>query len=71
MEIQTNSASKSRTSALLNTPEAAAYLGVKPATLEIWRATRRYALKYIKVGGLVKYRQEDLDEFLASRTVSV
>ncbi len=48
--------------------EAAAYLGVKPTTLQIWRSTKRYPLAYIKVGRLVRYRLSDLDAFLAQRT---
>lgn len=48
---------------------AAAYLGIANATLAIWRCTNRYPLPYIKVGRRVRYRKEDLDAFLASRTV--
>jgi excisionase family DNA binding protein len=48
--------------------EAAAYLGVKPTTLQIWRSTNRYPLPYIKVGRLVRYRLSDLDAFLTQRT---
>lgn len=52
----------------LDTPAAAAYLGLRPATLEIWRSTGRYKLRYEKVGRLVRYRKSALDEFLARRT---
>lgn len=48
---------------------AAAYLGVTPRTLEVWRCTKRHAIPYIKVGRLVKYRQSDLDNWLAAQTV--
>lgn len=48
---------------------AAEYLGVKPATLAIWRCNKRYNLEYIKVGRLIRYRKSALDEFLARRTV--
>ena len=41
----------------LTTPEAAAYLGVKPTTLEVWRSTKRYPLPYIKIGTKVFYRK--------------
>ena len=54
---------------LLNNEEAAAYLGVSPGTLEVWRSTKRYEISYIKVGRLVKYRKEALDDFLATQTV--
>lgn len=56
---------------LLTEAEAADYLGVKPQTLCAWRCTKRYSLPYIKVGRLVRYRPEDLEAFLAERTVGV
>lgn len=56
---------------LLTTTEAAGYLSTKPHTLEIWRCTRRYALPYIKVGRNIRYRREDLDAFLRTRTEGV
>ena len=58
------------TSQLMTPVEAAEYLGVSANSLETWRCTNRYALKYVKVGGRVKYRQSDLDAFLAARTVT-
>ena len=54
---------------LLTRKEAAEYLGVKPHTLNVWASTKRYNLKYIKVGRMVRYRKEDLDDFLTERTV--
>lgn len=54
---------------LLNNEEAAAELGVTPRTLEVWRCTKRHSIPYIKVGRLVKYRQEALDAFLLAQTV--
>lgn len=48
---------------------AAAYLGVQAHTLAAWASTRRYPLRYVKVGRLVRYRKSDLDDFLAKRTV--
>jgi excisionase family DNA binding protein len=50
--------------------EAAEYLGVESATLDNWATTKRYKLKFYKVGRLCKYRVEDLEEFIASRTVN-
>ncbi len=55
---------------LFTNEEAASYLGVAPNSLAVWRATKRYALPYVKVGRLVKYRQKDLDAFLESRTIA-
>ena len=62
--------------AILNSPplytrkQAAEYLGIKPHTLDVWASTGRYNLKYIKVGRLVRYRQEDLEQFLSQRTIN-
>ncbi len=68
MDAQVGSAVKPKPR-LLNTKEAADYLGVRPNTLEVWRVCHRYDLPFIRVGRLVKYREADLDEFLAARTV--
>jgi excisionase family DNA binding protein len=57
-------------SPLLTRKEAAAYLGVESKTLDVWASTKRYPLKFIKVGRLAKYRIQDLDEFLTRRTVN-
>ena len=54
---------------LLTEAEAADYLSVEPQTLCAWRCTRRYNLRIIKVGRLVRNRFEDLEAFLAERTV--
>lgn len=54
---------------LLQSTQAADYLGVSPGTLEVWRSTKRYPIPFIKVGRLVKYRKSALDTFLESRTV--
>jgi hypothetical protein len=61
---------------LLNPPvhvddkQAADALGVKTSTLAVWRSTGRYSLPFLKVGRLVKYRINDLAEFLARRTAN-
>ena len=52
-------------SKLLSINEAAEYLGVKPNTIAVWLSTKRYPLKSVKLGRLRKFRQEDLDEFIA------
>ena len=56
-------------SPLLTRKQAAEYLGVESRTLDVWACTKRYNLKFIKVGRLAKYRIQDLDDFLAKRTV--
>lgn len=50
---------------LLNPSQAAAYLGIKPATLAVWRSTNRRKLAFVKVGGNVRYRRQDLDQFIS------
>jgi excisionase family DNA binding protein len=55
---------------LLTPAQAAEVLGVKPATLEVWRSNKRHVIPYIKVGRLVRYRRSALAAFLASREVS-
>ncbi|MGZ8174926.1 MULTISPECIES: helix-turn-helix domain-containing protein [Methylobacter] len=54
---------------LLNNDQSAAYIGVTPRTLEVWRCTKRHQIPYIKVGRLVKYRKSALDAFLDQQTV--
>lgn len=54
---------------LLNNGQAAAYIGVTPRPLEVWRCTKRHQISFIKVGRLVKYRKSALDAFLDQQTV--
>lgn len=51
-------------SGLMTTEQAAEYLAVKPATLVVWRSTNRRKLAYVKMGGQVRYRRQDLDAFI-------
>jgi predicted DNA-binding transcriptional regulator AlpA len=57
---------------LLDTRGAAAYLGLRPATLESWRYTGGPAgggPPYIALGRRrIRYRRADLDAWLESRT---
>jgi excisionase family DNA binding protein len=53
-----------RSPSLLSRKQAAEYLGVKEQTLACWVTTKRYALPYVKVGRLVKYRREDVERFI-------
>jgi hypothetical protein len=53
----------------LNTQEAAAYLGVRPNTLEVWRCKHR-GPKYAKLGSRIVYDPEELDAFFAARSIS-
>lgn len=46
---------------LLTTVEAAKLLRVSPNTLAVWRATKRYPIRYLKIG---RYDLKDIEEFL-------
>lgn len=50
--------------------EAAAFLGLKPQTLRVWRV-RGHGPAYVRMGGRfgrVLYRQVDLDEWVREHT---
>ncbi|MGF6858349.1 helix-turn-helix domain-containing protein [Paraburkholderia sp. CI3] len=51
----------------LNPVQAAEYLQIKTSTLAMWRSTGRYNLPYVKVGGRVQYRLQDIEEFISGR----
>ena len=55
---------------LLTERQTADILGVSPQTLTTWRCTRRYPLRFLKVGGLVRYCENDVLEFLNQGAVS-
>ena len=53
---------------LLNTEQAADFLGLSPATLANFRCTGRHGIKFIKLGKSVRYRRSDLEKFMDSCT---
>lgn len=53
---------------LLKPEQAAQVLGVSTNTLACWRSTKRYPLPWIRVGNRVRYRQADLEGFIAARS---
>ncbi len=55
---------------LMTPKETAAMLGTTPGVLSVWRSTQRYSLKFVKVGKSVRYRVEDVEAFIESRTVT-
>lgn len=55
---------------LVDPSKAAERLGTTPSTLAVWRSTGRQKLPYVKVGGLVRYRVEDLDAFITKHLVA-
>lgn len=61
---------QTQSTSLLNRKQAAEFLGISVGTLEVWAATKRYNLPYIKVGRLAKYRLSDLEQFIESRRVN-
>ena len=60
----------SRPSPLVDEKAAAEILGITPGTMSVWRCVRRYKLPYTKIGRAVRYRVEDLERFIADRTVN-
>ena len=52
----------------LNTEEAAAYLGIRPNTLEVWRCKHK-GPRYSKIGTRVLYDVDDLEAFFTARAV--
>jgi predicted DNA-binding transcriptional regulator AlpA len=56
---------------LLTPQDVATRLGISIATLATWRCTKRYALTYVKIGRLVRYRLSDVEAFEVSRSHEV
>ncbi len=65
----TSSINEPDNSNLLDTKQAAEYLGLRPSTLRTWRYKKSYDLKYMKIGRAVIYRLEDLSIFLESHNI--
>ena len=57
----------SQETTLLNPRQTAEFLDIEIGTLSVWRATKRYPLRYVKIGASVKYRLSDLEAFIESR----
>lgn len=58
---------------LLNTAQAAAYIGLRPHTLAVYRTENRN-LPFIRLGtgrGIIRYRLADLDAYLSASRVEV
>lgn len=55
--------------AKLDTAQAAAYLTMQPASLEVFRCTGRHGIPYLKLGRLVRYVLRDLRAWEARRRV--
>jgi hypothetical protein len=55
--------------AMLTEAQAAELLGIQPQTLNVWRCQRRYDLRYVRVGRLIRYPLSEVRRFIARRTV--
>ena len=55
---------------LLTPEETANILGIKTQTLALWRCHGRYDLAWIKVGRLVRYREDDVAAFLSRNRIA-
>ncbi len=55
-------------SEMLTVREAAKYLGCSVALLRLWKRQGR-GPKVFQVGGLVRYRRQELDEFVSANLV--
>ena len=67
MDAATSSAIVERIapSGLMKPEQAAEYLQITPSTLAVWRSNNRKKLPFVKIGGQVRYRRQDLDQFIA------
>ena len=54
---------------LLTTKEVAESFGIAPNTMEIWRI-RGEGPRFVKCGRYVRYRRNDVEDYIESRTVS-
>jgi predicted DNA-binding transcriptional regulator AlpA len=52
---------------MLDTKEAAGYLGLAAITLQIWRSQGR-GPRYVRMGRAIRYRMADLDTWVDQQT---
>lgn len=52
---------------VLTQKQAASMLGISPATMQMWR-WQNIGPRYLKLGRLVRYRLQDIEAYLASKT---
>jgi hypothetical protein len=52
---------------LLTPGQVARHLHIEEKTLAMWRSTRPQPLAFVKLGGVVRYRQQDVEEFIEGR----
>ena len=67
-----SAAAQANSKRILLTPQQVAdIIGINKGTLAVWRCTKRYPLPYVKFGGAVKYKPEDVEAFIALRRVDI
>ena len=55
---------------LLNSVEAAIYLGLSPNTLARWRC-EKLNISYCKIGGAVRYKKTELDSYITNQSIAI
>lgn len=58
------------TTALLTDEELAKFLKISPGTLRHYRSSGTEHIPYVRVGGAIRYRIEDVTAYLDSKVVS-
>lgn len=71
MDAQGAAVEKIAPSGLMKPTQAAEYLQISATTLAIWRSTNRSRIPFVKIGGQVRYRRQDLDAFIAENLRNV
>lgn len=69
METGTTVGVRGRSSKLLTTDQAAELVGAKPQTLSIWRCSGRQHIPYVRIGRLVRYREQDVLDWIDKNVV--
>lgn len=57
------------TTALLTDEELARFLKISPGTLRHYRSSGTEHIPYVRVGGAIRYRMEDIAAYLNSKVV--
>lgn len=65
--IETNEAQE----VLLTEAQAARRLAVQRQTLAAWRCKKRYPMRFVKIGRMIRYRVDDIEAFLKKQTQTI
>ena len=55
---------------LMDQKTAAAYLGTTVGSLNVWRATGKHKIPYVRLGSCIRYKKEDLDAWIDAHTLN-